>query len=71
MTIEAKRHPPMPERFRERFIKDGWRGIERYYGPRTDVMQQWIAECGGLAALKEERRRYRESVRTGQVVTHG
>lgn len=66
--IEVKKHPPMPERFRERFIADGWRGIERYYGARTEVMMQWIAECGGLETLRAERRRYRERLRTGQVV---
>jgi len=70
-VIEARKYPPMPERFPERFVKDGWRGIERYYGARTDVMMQWIAECGGLDVLKAERRRYRESLRTGQVVAHG
>ncbi|RIV79560.1 hypothetical protein [Pelagerythrobacter aerophilus] len=69
--IEAKKHPPMPERFRERFVTDGWRGIERYYGARTEVMLQWIAECGGLEELRAERRRYRESLRMGQVVAHG
>jgi hypothetical protein len=58
--IEAKRFPPVPERFRQRFIEDGWRGIERYYGARTEVMLQWIAECGGLIVLKAERRAYRQ-----------
>lgn len=49
---------PMPEGFRERFIKNGWRGVERYYGARTAVNQRWIAECGGLKALQAERRAY-------------
>lgn len=46
----------LPEGFRARFIADGWRGIERYYGGRTKINRLWIAQCGGLEALQAERR---------------
>lgn len=55
----ARSYEPAPPGFRERFILDGWRGIERYYGARTDVMNRWIEECGGIDVLKAERRAHR------------
>lgn len=45
-----------PAGFRQRFITDGWRGIERYYGARTDVMMRWLEECGGVEKMQAERR---------------
>lgn len=50
----------VPEGFRDRFITDGWRGIERYYGARTDLMMKWIGVCGGVTQLQAERRAYRQ-----------
>lgn len=50
----------VPEGFRARFIEDGWRGIERYYGARTDLMMKWINACGGIDALKAARRAHRQ-----------
>lgn len=50
----------VPEGFRDRFITDGWRGIERYYGARTDLMMKWIGACGGVEVLQAERREYRQ-----------
>jgi hypothetical protein len=47
-----------PAGFRQRFITDGWRGIERYYGARTDVMMRWLDECGGVERMQAERRAY-------------
>jgi len=58
MTCNRTREPA-PQGFRQRFVEDGWRGIERYYGARTDVMLRWIEECGGLEILKAERREWR------------
>lgn len=50
----------LPPGFRARFIEDGWRGIERYYGARTDLMMKWIDACGGIDALQADRRAYRQ-----------
>lgn len=51
----------IPPGFRDRFIKDGWRGIERYYGARTSLMMDWINQCGGIEVLQAERRVYRDA----------
>lgn len=51
----------VPEGFRDRFIIDGWRGIERYYGARTGLMLRWIDASGGLEVLQAERRAYRQA----------
>lgn len=59
--ILTQRHPPMPEGFRARFIKDGWRGVERTYGYRRSILQRFIAECGGLDVLQAERRAARRA----------
>jgi len=48
---------PPPEGFRNRFIQDGWRGIENYYGARTSVNRKWIALCGGQE-LREARNNF-------------
>lgn len=47
-----------PEGFRDRFIKDGWRGIENYYGHRTARNMRFIEQCGGLEQLQAERKAY-------------
>lgn len=62
---------PPPEGFRDRFVKDGWRGIERYYGARTEVMLRWIEESGGLDSLKAERRAYRDAQRASVASSAG
>ncbi|WP_439538697.1 hypothetical protein [Sphingomonas sp.] len=54
---------PAPEGFRRRFILDGWRGVEHWYGARTAVNRRWAEECGGLAVLQAERRAYRDAQR--------
>jgi hypothetical protein len=51
----------VPEGFRQRFVEDGWRGIERYYGARTDLMMKWIDECGGIETLQVERKEHRRA----------
>lgn len=57
----TSRYSPPPDKFRETFISDGWRGIERFYGARTEVMLRWIEDCGGLEKLQIERREHRRS----------
>jgi len=59
VTIAFRQRPyePAPEGFAARFIRDGWRGIERFYGARTDVSTRWVEESGG-DRLKELRKRY-------------
>ena len=52
-----------PEGFVQRFIEDGWRGIERYYGARTEVMMKWIAQSGGLDHMKALRKAHRDEQR--------
>lgn len=55
VTISTRPYEPAPEGFALRFVKDGWRGIERYYGMRNDISPRWVHECGGtrLKALRE------------------
>lgn len=57
MTIYRAPYEPAPEGFAARFVKDGWRGVERFYGARTDRNTRWVQECGG-DRLQELRRRY-------------
>jgi len=58
--IPGGRYDPMPEGFRERFIdptdRGGWRGVERAYRARREVIMRWIAECGGPAQLAMARK---------------
>lgn len=58
--IQTERFPPVPEGFRERFIdptpRGGWRGVERAYGARREVIQRWIAQSGGPAQLAAARK---------------
>jgi hypothetical protein len=58
VSIYQGAYDPAPEGFAYRFVKDGWRGIERYYGPNNDVRNRWMAECG-KARLIALRNRYR------------
>lgn len=53
--IKAKPFEPAPEGFPYRFVKDGWRGVERYYGGRTARNKRWLKECGQdrLIALRQ------------------
>jgi hypothetical protein len=53
--------PAAPADFRQVFVQHGWRGIERYFGARTDVVMRWIEECGGIDALQAERRAFRKA----------
>ena len=39
--------PECPPGFADRFIRDGWRGAERVYGPCTDLLLKWIELSGG------------------------
>lgn len=55
--VYCRPYEPAPEGFAARFVKDGWRGIERYYGARTARNHRWLNECG-KERLKELRRRY-------------
>lgn len=55
----SRARAPVPPGFAQVFIEDGWRGIERCYGARTEVMLRWIEDCGGLEKLRAERRDHR------------
>lgn len=55
----------VPEGFKARFIADGWRGVERYYGARTALCRRWIADVGGLDALQAERKAHLRAMREG------
>jgi len=57
ITVYCRPYEPAPEGFASRFVKDGWRGIERYYGARTDIMLRWLNECD-KERLRTLRRRY-------------
>ena len=59
VCISSGPYEPAPEGFPARFVKDGWRGIERYYGARTDINLRWLNECG-RERLEALRRRYRK-----------
>lgn len=49
--------PPVPPGFADRFLADGWRGVERVYGARTDLLIKWIEMSGG-DTLHEQRRQH-------------
>lgn len=55
--MNVKPFEPAPEGFAARFVKDGWRGIERYYGGRTERNLRWLKECG-RERLDALRKRY-------------
>ena len=55
--MKTKPFEPAPEGFAVRFVKDGWRGVERYYGGRTERNLRWLKECG-RDHLQSLRRRY-------------
>lgn len=44
--IETKPFEPAPEDFAFVFVKHGWRGIERFFGGRTERNLRWAKECG-------------------------
>jgi hypothetical protein len=54
---------PVPDGFAETFVRWGWRGVETFFGARTSVNRRWIVEAGG-GELLEQRRRYREALRS-------
>jgi hypothetical protein len=49
--------PSVPPGFVDRFLADGWRGVERVYGCRTDLLLKWIEMSGG-AELYQRRREH-------------
>lgn len=57
MTVSTKVLPPVPPEFGAVFVEKGWRGIERMYGARTDLLVKWREMAGG-ARLDELRREY-------------
>ena len=44
--IQTKPFEPAPQRFPDVFVKFGWRGVERYFGARSDRNLRWLKECG-------------------------
>lgn len=56
--IPTERNPHMPEGFRQRFIEQGWRGVERAYGHNRQVIKLFIAMCGGPKQLGAARKAY-------------
>lgn len=57
MSQVLRQVPPVPPGFTDRFLADGWRGVERVYGARTDLLLKWIEMSGG-EALHERRRQH-------------
>lgn len=55
MSIPLRHVPPVPRGFADRFVEDGWRGIEMYYGARTDLLLKWINLCGGEELYRRRR----------------
>lgn len=53
--------PPVPPGFADRFLADGWRGIERVYGARTDLLLKWIEMSGGEELYQKRRAHMREN----------
>ncbi|WP_159975852.1 MULTISPECIES: hypothetical protein [unclassified Novosphingobium] len=66
--IITGRFPPLPEGFRKRFIEQGWRGVERVYGARREVIQRWIAEAGGPVQLTDARKAWLAEAKAQRVV---
>lgn len=69
--IPTGRYPPVPEGFRQRFIEQGWRGVERVYGARREVIQRWIAECGGPAQLAAARKAHIAALKAERIAPRG
>lgn len=58
---QVLRHvPPVPPGFVDRFLADGWRGVERLYGARTDLLLKWIEMSGGEALYERRRQHMRQ-----------
>jgi len=55
--IESKPFDPAPSDFPFVFVKHGWRGVERFFGARTERNLRWFRECG-RDRLNDLRRRY-------------
>lgn len=55
--IQTKPFEPAPERFPDVFVKYGWRGVERYFGGRSERNLRWLKQCG-RQRLEALRRRY-------------
>ena len=41
MSRPIRNIPPCPPGFSERFIANGWRGVERVYGASTQLLLKW------------------------------
>lgn len=52
--------PPVPPGFVSRFLADGWRGVERVYGCRTDLLLKWIELSGGEDLYAQRRAHMRD-----------
>jgi hypothetical protein len=58
-VIQARIIPPVPIGFADRFTREGWRGVERIYGARTDLLLKWIEMSGGEALYERRRQQMR------------
>lgn len=58
----TKPYRPVPNDFRETYVRMGWDGIEDHYGTNWRVIRRWI-EIEGRAGLIQERAAYVEEQR--------
>ena len=75
--MQTKPFEPAPERLPFVFVKFGWRGVERYFGARSERNLRWLNECG-RERLDALRRRYMrgdlaalEEVKANALSLHG
>jgi hypothetical protein len=59
MSRPLREIPPCPPGFADRFITDGWRGVERVYGASTPLLLKWIEASGGEDLHRRRREHYR------------
>lgn len=59
MSRPLREIPPCPPGFADRFVTDGWRGVERVYGASTQLLLKWIEASGGDDLYRRRREHYR------------
>lgn len=59
MSAPLRDVPDCPPGFAERFVADGWRGVERVYGASTQLLLKWIEASGGEDLYRRRREHYR------------
>jgi hypothetical protein len=63
--VQPRLVPPCPPEFAAEFVRGGWRGVERLYNARTDLLLKWIEMSGGEALYADRRAHLRRNCAGG------